>query len=38
MITLSPVVIGVPFKLLLFIVVDGWSMLVRGLILSYAVT
>ena len=38
MITLSPVVIGVPFKLLLFVAIDGWNMLVRGLILSYAVT
>jgi len=33
---LSPVVISLPFKLLLFVVVDGWYMVVRGLVLSYA--
>jgi type III secretion protein R len=38
MITMSPVVVGVPFKLLLFVAVDGWNLLVRGLILSYAAT
>jgi type III secretion protein R len=33
---LSPNVISTPFKLLLFVAVDGWSRLVHGLILSYA--
>ena len=33
---LSPSVISLPFKLLLFILVDGWYLLVRGLVLSYA--
>jgi type III secretion protein R len=33
---LSPVVISLPFKLLLFVLVDGWYMVVRGLVLSYA--
>jgi type III secretion protein R len=33
---LSPVVISLPFKLLLFVLVDGWYLVVRGLILSYA--
>lgn len=32
---LSPVVISLPFKLLLFVLVDGWYMIVRGLVLSY---
>ncbi|MDX2153461.1 MAG: type III secretion system export apparatus subunit SctR [Bryobacteraceae bacterium] len=33
---LSPVVISLPFKLLLFVMVDGWYLLSRGLVLSYA--
>lgn len=33
---LSPVVISLPFKLLLFVIVDGWYLVVRGLVLSYA--
>lgn len=36
MIMVSPLVISVPFKLLLFVLVDGWSRLVHGLILSYS--
>lgn len=32
---LSPSVISLPFKLLLFVMVDGWYMIVRGLVLSY---
>lgn len=32
----SPNVISVPFKLLLFVLVDGWSRLFHGLVLSYA--
>jgi type III secretion protein R len=32
---LSPVVISLPFKLLLFVLTDGWYMVVRGLVLSY---
>jgi type III secretion protein R len=36
MLVLSPTVIAVPFKLFLFVAIDGWNMLVRGLILSYA--
>lgn len=31
----SPTVISVPFKLLLFTVLDGWSLLLHGLVLSY---
>jgi type III secretion protein R len=33
---LSPVVISLPFKLLLFVLVDGWYLVVKGLVLSYA--
>ncbi|MFM1990957.1 MAG: hypothetical protein RJA99_3914 [Pseudomonadota bacterium] len=32
---ISPTVVSVPFKLLLFISTDGWSMLLHSLILSY---
>jgi type III secretion protein R len=32
---LSPTVISTPFKLLLFVALDGWQRLVHGLILSY---
>ncbi len=32
---LSPSVISLPFKLLLFVLVDGWYLIVRGLVLSY---
>jgi len=33
---LSPSTISMPFKLLLFVMVDGWYLLTRGLVLSYA--
>ncbi len=33
---LSPTTISLPFKLLLFVLVDGWLLLTRGLVLSYA--
>jgi type III secretion protein R len=32
---LSPSVVSLPFKLLLFVLADGWFLLVRGLVLSY---
>jgi type III secretion protein R len=32
---LSPASVSLPFKLLLFVVVDGWQLLLRGLIQSY---
>lgn len=35
MIMVSPVVISLPFKLLLFVLVDGWSLLLHSLVLSY---
>lgn len=35
MVMLSPTVISAPFKLLLFVALDGWQRLVQGLVLSY---
>jgi flagellar biosynthetic protein FliP len=35
MMMLPPVMISVPFKILLFIMVDGWSLLITSLIRSY---
>jgi type III secretion protein R len=36
MMMLSPTTIALPFKLLLFVAVDGWSRLMHGLVLGYA--
>lgn len=33
--TLSPSQVSLPFKLLLFVAVDGWELLARGLVLGY---
>ncbi|MBW2735628.1 MAG: type III secretion system export apparatus subunit SctR [Deltaproteobacteria bacterium] len=33
---LSPTTISLPFKLLLFVLVDGWYLITQGLVLSYA--
>lgn len=35
MFMLSPTIISLPFKLLIFIAVDGWALIVQGLITSY---
>jgi len=35
MFMLPPVMISLPFKLLLFVLVDGWGLIVRSLIASY---
>jgi flagellar biosynthetic protein FliP len=35
MIMVPPVVISLPFKLLLFVMVDGWDLLVRSLVVSF---
>lgn len=35
MMMLSPTTISLPFKLLLFVLVDGWYLIVKGLVLSY---
>ena len=35
MMMLPPVVISLPFKLLLFVLVDGWSLVVQSLVQSF---
>ena len=35
MMMLPPVLISLPFKLLLFVMVDGWALIVRALLASY---
>lgn len=35
MFQLSPITVALPFKLLLFVLVDGWSMIVQGLVKGY---
>jgi flagellar biosynthetic protein FliP len=38
MITLPPVVISLPLKLMLFVVVDGWHLIIASLVQTYHVT
>jgi type III secretion protein R len=33
---MSPTIISIPLKLLIFVMVDGWSRMIEGLVLSYA--
>lgn len=35
MIMVSPIMISIPFKVLLFVMADGWTRLVHGLVMSY---
>jgi type III secretion protein R len=35
MMMLSPTTVSLPFKLLLFVLIDGWSKLIHGLVLTY---
>jgi len=35
MMMLSPVLISLPFKIMLFVLVDGWSLVMRTLAASY---
>ena len=35
MMMMSPITISVPIKLILFVVLDGWTLLSKGLILQY---
>ena len=35
MMMLSPVIISLPFKLMLFVLVDGWNLLIGSLVLSF---
>ena len=37
MITLPPTVISLPIKLLLFVMIDGWSLIISNLVKTYAV-
>ncbi|NDC38117.1 MAG: flagellar biosynthetic protein FliP, partial [Proteobacteria bacterium] len=37
MITLPPVVISLPLKLMLFVIVDGWHLIIASLIKTYTV-
>lgn len=34
-IMLPPVMISLPFKIMLFVVVDGWGLLIKTLIMTY---
>lgn len=36
MMMLPPVIVSLPFKILLFVLVDGWALLVQSLVASYA--
>jgi flagellar biosynthetic protein FliP len=35
MMMMPPVVISLPFKILLFVLVDGWTLVVKSLVLSF---
>ena len=35
MMMLPPTVISLPFKILFFVLIDGWNMLIGGLVRSY---
>jgi len=35
MFMLSPAMISLPFKILLFVLTDGWNLITRGLLLSF---
>jgi flagellar biosynthetic protein FliP len=35
MFMLSPVIVSLPFKVLLFVLVDGWNLIARGLLMSF---
>jgi flagellar biosynthetic protein FliP len=35
MMMLSPVIISLPFKLMLFVLVDGWNLLIGSLVRSF---
>ena len=36
MMMMSPVMISLPFKLMLFVLVDGWHLLLGSLVMSFA--
>jgi type III secretion protein R len=37
MMMLSPTIVSLPFKLLLFVLIEGWAKLAHGLVLSYVI-
>ena len=37
MMMLPPVVVSLPFKILLFVLVDGWALIIGSLVTSFAV-
>lgn len=37
MMMMSPTTVSLPFKLLLFVLIDGWAKLVHGLVLTYGI-
>jgi flagellar biosynthetic protein FliP len=37
MMMLPPIIVSLPFKLLLFVLVDGWHLLVKSLVESFNV-
>jgi flagellar biosynthetic protein FliP len=36
MVMMSPVIVSMPFKLMLFVLVDGWHLLLGSLVMSFA--
>ena len=37
MMMVSPMTISLPFKLLLFVLLDGWARLIYGIVLTYTI-
>jgi type III secretion protein R len=35
MMMVSPMTISLPFKLMLFVIINGWTKLIHGLVLTY---
>jgi flagellar biosynthetic protein FliP len=35
MMMMSPVIVALPFKLMLFVLVDGWNLLIGSLVTSF---
>ena len=36
MMMMSPVIVALPFKIMLFVMVDGWNLLIASLVRSFA--
>ncbi|MDT9115852.1 flagellar biosynthetic protein FliP, partial [Escherichia coli] len=37
MMMMSPVIVSLPFKIMLFVLVDGWTLLIGSLVQSFAI-